>query len=62
MISIELLSIGGPIFIAAFVGCYALVANYLDDRATAQRQQQAALRHDGARQPAAPITGVKLPA
>ena len=62
MITIEVLSIGGPIFVAACVGCYAVVANYLDDRETIQRRQQATLGNDSTRKPAASVASVTRPA
>lgn len=37
MITIETLTIGAPILVAAVVGLYALATNYFDDKATAKR-------------------------
>jgi hypothetical protein len=46
MITIETLTIAAPILAAAAVGLFALVTNYLDDKATAKRAATQAAGRD----------------
>jgi hypothetical protein len=57
MTRVEALAIAAPLFVAAVAGLFALLTNYLDDKATAKRQKQKLA--DAARQTANP--GVSLP-
>jgi hypothetical protein len=40
MTRVEALAIAAPLFVAAVAGLFALLTNYLDDRATAKRLRQ----------------------
>jgi hypothetical protein len=40
MTRVEALAIAAPLFVAAVAGLFALLTNYLDDRATAKRPRQ----------------------
>ncbi|MEA2890495.1 MAG: hypothetical protein QOI05_1288 [Bradyrhizobium sp.] len=40
MTRVEALAIAAPLFVAAVAGLFALLTNYLDDRATAKRLKQ----------------------
>jgi hypothetical protein len=57
MTRIEVLAIAAPLIVAAAGGLFVLAANYLDDKATAKRQEQKSA--DVARQTTNP--GVSLP-